>query len=88
MGIPGEMHKWSLRFAWNTLTDTTGVSSDIASYRARVTLIKVPRGNELFTGFSAGAVRVFTEKHLTGSKALRSVGFSPFFARRASVEVR
>lgn len=31
MGIPGEMHKWSLRFARNTLTDTTGVSSDVAS---------------------------------------------------------
>ena len=88
LGIPSEMYKWSLRFARNTLTDTTGVSSDIASYRARVTLIKVPRGNELFAGFSAGAVRVFTEKHFTGSKALRSVGFSPFFARRVRVEVR
>ena len=60
----------------------------LASYSASVTLIKVPRGNEFFTGFSAGAVRVFTEKYLTGSKALRSVGFSPFFARHASVEVR
>jgi hypothetical protein len=88
MGIPGEMHKWSLSFAWNTLTDTTGVSGDIASCRARVTLIKVPRGNELFAGFPAGAFHVLTEKHLTGSKALRSVGFSPFFARHASVEVR
>ena len=55
---------------------------------ARVTLIKGPRGNELFAGFSAGAFHVFAEKHVTGSKALGPVGFSPFFARHESVEVR
>ena len=60
----------------------------LASYSASVTLIKVPRGNEFFTGFSAGAVRVFTEKYLTGSKALWPIGFPLFFARRANVEAR
>ena len=56
--------------------------------KARVTLIKVPRGNELFAGFPAGAFHVFTKKHVTGSKAFCPVGFSPFSARHASVEVR
>jgi hypothetical protein len=44
--------------------------------------LKVPRGNELFTGFPVGAFHVFTEIHLTATKALWPVGFSPFFARR------
>ena len=77
-----------LGFAWNVSDRRHWCIKWYCVYRARVTLIKVPRGNEFFAGFSAGAVRVFTEKYLTGSKALRSVGFSPFFARHASVEVR
>ena len=83
------MYRWSFRLAWNALTDTTGVSGDTVALpgnRARVTLIKVPRGNELFASFPAGAFHVFTEKYLTGSKALWPVGFSPFFARYVCIE--
>jgi hypothetical protein len=38
--------------------------------RRRVSLIKVPRGNELFAGFPARAFHVSTEKDFTGTKAL------------------
>jgi len=50
--------------------------------------LKVPRRNELFAGFPAGAFHVSAEVHFTGTKALWPVGYSPFFTRRASVEER
>jgi hypothetical protein len=48
--------------------------------------LKVPRRNELLAGFPAGAFHVSTEIHITGTKALWHVGFSPFSARRTSIE--
>ena len=77
--------------ARDTVTDTTGVSDGTAfstGNRVRITSIKVPRGNELFARFSAAAFHMFTEKHVTGSKAPGPVGVSPFFARPASIEGR
>ena len=52
---------------------------------SRHALIKVPRRDELFARFPAWASHVFTEKQAAGSKALRPVGFSPFFAKHVSV---